>query len=302
MILDLLLIILGIIITWIGICSQWWNERNDLDIKKRRQNNINVIISILGGFVIFISGYTSIKDKAESDLAFNNQTNNISKLLKENDSLKKLIKTSSKELGKQVDSLQLDNYKLSRELTNNSIVLSKNILGTNILDVTFNRIGDDKAFIRVFNKGKLPAYDVTVAVHDMDLIKKYIKKISNDTVYISKEDETKYIVYYKTMNYSLNAFVDHTPYFIINSEYRHFSIHFDTRNGQLERRCIVKFNEKNNELIQYYRTYIVKYDKRILINEYNPKHIPESYWIEHFFSGKSIYYEKYNPSATNDKN
>lgn len=299
MILDLLLITLGIIITWIGVFFQWWYERNDLDDKKRRQNNINFIISVVGGLVIFISGYISLKDKAQSDIAFNKQTSNISKLLKENDSLKNLIKTSSKELVKQVDSLQNDNFKLSRELTNSSITLSKNILGTNKLDVTFNRIGDDKAFIRVFNKGKSPAYDVTVVVHDMDLIKKYIKKISNDTVYISKEDEPKYIVYFKTMNYPIKAYVDHTPYFIINSEYRHFSIYLDTRNGQVERRCIVKFNEKNNELIQYYKTYLVQYDKRILLNEYNPKHIPESYWVEHFFSGKSIYYEKYQPSNKN---
>jgi hypothetical protein len=302
MILDLLLIILGITITWIGVFSQWWHERDTSDIKKRRQNNINFVISILGGLVIFISGYTSVKDKATSDIDLKQQKNDISNLLKENDSLKRIIKTSSKELVSKVKNLQTDNYKLSRELTNSTLLLSKNFLGSDKLDVKFYRIGDDKACIRVFNNGEFPSYDVTVSVYDMDVMKKYIKNISKDTVFVSKDDESKYIVHYKTINYPLNASIDHTPYFLINSEYRHFSIYLDTRKGQIERHCIVKFNEKNNELIQYYRTYLVKKDKRVFLSQYNPTHISEAYWIKHFFCSKLIYYEKYQSPINSNKN
>ncbi|MEO6161043.1 MAG: hypothetical protein ABIP23_08430 [Pelobium sp.] len=190
-------------------------------------------------------------------------------------------------LSNQITGLSSDNLKLSRQLTETSLLLNENLRGGDKVDISAIQANSTQIKISAMNNSVFPVYDVQVVILDYDEIIKCKNTIRADSVFIDIKCYKANISIVPTFNMSPNNETEIPNLLPIKGELMHYAFQIKTRNGITLRHSV--FKVKKNKIEQSYRIYEFNNGKLVLTDENNPLKLTKEYWDQHFYSQPYVY-------------
>lgn len=197
------------------------------------------------------------------------------------------LSLANTQLFSQITNLSNDNAKLSSKLTETSLTLNSNVVGSNDIDILAVIASPTQLRISLKNNSLFTAYDLQLVILDYEEIIKCNKLIKDEAVYIDTKCYKQNISIVENFTLTAKSNIEVPNLLLIKGEYIHYGFQIKTRKGITLRHCIFKiFPEK---VQQSYRLYSFQDDRLTLKKEVNPLKISKEYWDQHFYSQPYLY-------------
>jgi hypothetical protein len=269
---------LGILLTaLLGLLAVANDDKKEQTSKKHHKKTIVVLI-VISGLISSILLYTSDK---QTKVKETNLKSAITKLELDNDTLQNILRTTRDTLNYQIQQLQSENFLLSTQLTNTSLELNKNVLGSGL--PIFELYGHTKSgfyYGNIKNESKYPMYDIYSIVTNWNEAIKCESSSENNLVVIDHD-----CFFRNSTEFKIQTIPPSSSHIIQeNFNYQDKTIHLEiktsSRNIKTVQQSVIWL--RKNRCPQSYKIYTFKKDSWVLIESKSELKLSETYWSDHF--------------------
>lgn len=252
-------------------------EKKEQTNKKRRKKTL-IILIVISGLISSILLYTSDEQNKAKEVNLNSA---ITKLEVDNDTLQYILKATRDTLNSQIQQLQSENFRLSTQLTNTSLELNKNVLGSGL--TIFELYGHTKSgfyYGNLKNDSKYPMYDISSVITNWNEAIKCKSITKNNMVVIDHDCFFK-----NSSEFNIQTLPPSSSHIIKeNFNYHDKTIHLEikttSRNIKTVQQSVILL--RKNRCPQSFRIYTFNNDTWTLIKSKNELKLSETYWDKYF--------------------